>query len=157
MGTKRSFGDVDRIIFALARRLRAKRLAKMSGGWASNSDVNRTILNVTIETFVEEGVLKWLQKKLRGAGYEVTAPEPEDWGWYVYVKGPEISYLVGASSDVDQPDPREWTVQIHRERSLMDKLMGRNKLAGTDQLTKHIERFFRESVGVQNVQVDRSA
>jgi hypothetical protein len=39
----------------------------------------------------------------------------------------------------------------------MEKLMGRNKLAGTDHLTTHIERFFRENVGVQNVQVDRSA
>ena len=123
---------------------------------SSQFDVSKKTQN-PINPIAGEGVLKWLKDRLRGAGYEVTAPAPEDWGWYVYVKGPEISYLVGASSDVNQPDPREWTVQIHRERSLMDKLMGRNKLAGTDQLTTHIERFFCESVGVQNVQVDRSA
>ena len=123
---------------------------------SSQFDVSTETPN-PISPIAGEGVLKWLREKLSGAGYEVTAPEPEDWGWYVYVKGKKISYLVGASSDVDQPDAREWTIQIHRERSLMEKLMGRNKLAGTDHLTTHIERFFRENVGVQNVQVDRSA
>jgi len=123
---------------------------------SSQFDVSAETPN-PINPIAGEGVLKWLREKLSGVGYEVTAPEPEDWGWYVYVKGQEISYLVGASSEVDQPDPREWTIQIHRERSLMEKLMSRNKLAGTDQLTTHIERFFRESVGVPNVQVDRNA
>jgi hypothetical protein len=76
---------------------------------SSQFDVSAETPN-PINPIAGEGVLKWLQEKLRGLGYEVTAPAPEDWGWYVYVKGQEISYLVGASSDVDQLDPREWTV-----------------------------------------------
>jgi hypothetical protein len=110
-----------------------------------------------INPIAGQGVLEWLRDRLRSVGYEVTAPEPEDWGWYVHVEGPESSYLVGASADADQPEPREWTIQIHRQRSMMDKLMGRNKLADTEPLTAHIERFVRESAGAQSVQVDRNA
>jgi len=110
-----------------------------------------------INSIAGEGVLNWLREKLRSAGYDVTAPEPEDWGWYVYVKDRESSYLVGASSDVDQSAPREWTIQIHRERSLKDKLFGRNKLADDDAVSARIEAFVRESSEAQNVHVDKSA
>jgi len=110
-----------------------------------------------INSIAGEGVLNWLCENLRSAGYDVTAPEPEDWGWYVYVKDRESSYLVGASSDVDQSAPREWTIQIHRERSLKDKLFGRNKLADDDAVSARIEAFVRESSEAQNVHVDKSA
>jgi hypothetical protein len=110
-----------------------------------------------INPIAGEGVLNWLREKLRSAGYVVTAPGPEDWGWYIYVKDQESSYLVGASSDVDQAGSREWTIQIHRERSLKDKLFGRNTLADNDAVSARIEAFIRESSGAQNVHVDKSA
>ena len=74
-----------------------------------------------------------------------------------YVKDQESSYLVGASSDVDQAGPREWTIQIHRERSLKDKLFGRSRLADNDAVSARIEAFVRESSGAQNVYVERGA
>ena len=119
-------------------------------------DVSAEIPN-PINPIAGEGVLKWLRERLINLHYAVTVPEPEDWGWYVYVKGQGGAYLLGASSDVDQPLPREWTLQIHRQRSLADKLLGRNKLAENDDLTAHIEGIIRESGGAQDVQVDRNA
>lgn len=110
-----------------------------------------------INPIAGEGILNWLREQLRSVGYEVTAPEPEDWGWYIYVRDRGNSYLVGASSDLDQPAPREWTMQIHRERSLTDKLFGRNKLADDDTVSACIEAFIRESIGARDVQVDRRA
>jgi len=107
-----------------------------------------------INQIAGESVLNWLREKLRSVGYEVTAPEPEDWGWYVYVKGRGSSYLVGASSDLDQTSSREWTIQIHRERSLTDRLFGRNRLLEDDALSAHIEAFIRDRA--QDVQVERS-
>lgn len=123
---------------------------------SSQFDVSAETPN-PINPIAGEGVLKWLREELRGAGYEVTVPEPEDWGWYVYVKQLGISYLVGASSDVDQPDPREWAIQIHRERSFTDKLLRRNKLVDDDELSVRIETFIRESGGARDVQVDKNA
>ena len=110
-----------------------------------------------INPIAGESVLQWLREGLRSAGYEVTVPQPEDWGWYVYVNGPSGSYLVGASSDLDQAIPREWIIQIHRQRSLTDKLLGRHKLTEDDALSSSIEVMIRENDGIQNVEVDRSA
>lgn len=110
-----------------------------------------------INPIAGESVLKWLCEQLASNGYDITTPEPEDWGWYIYVKDKEVSYLVGASSDVDQPIPREWTIQIHKQRSLTDKLMGRNKLASEDPLSACIEKIIRERVGVKDVRVNKSA
>lgn len=39
-----------------------------------------------------EAVLKWLRGSLTLRGYEMTEPEPEDWGWYVDVHGPGGPY-----------------------------------------------------------------
>lgn len=109
-----------------------------------------------INPIAGKNVLSWLGEQLRAAGLEVTVPEPEDWGWYIHVKDREGSYLVGASSDLDQPMPREWAVQIHRERSLTDRLLGRNKLADDDVVSARIETFIREGGGAQDVQIDKS-
>jgi hypothetical protein len=123
---------------------------------SSQFDVSAETAN-PINPIAGEGLLKWLRERLVSFHYEVTMPEPEDWGWYVYVNGRDGAYLLGASSDVDQPLPREWTIQIHRERSLADKLLGRNKLAENDALTTHIESIIRESGGAQDVHVERNA
>jgi hypothetical protein len=110
-----------------------------------------------INPIAGESVLKWLRERLLGDGYEITEPEPEDWGWFIYVKKHEMTYLIGASSDVDESDPREWIIQIHRQRSLKDKLLGQNKLVESDALSSRIERIVRESPGFQYVQVDKGA
>jgi hypothetical protein len=123
---------------------------------SSQFDVSRETPN-PINPIAGQGILNWLRDKLISAGYEVTTPEPEDWGWYVHVNGRDGAYLVGASSDVDQPAPREWVIQIHRERSLKDKLLGRNKLAGDDALTARIETIVRDGGSAQDVQVDKGA
>src|SRR5688500_11183553 len=92
-----------------------------------------------INPIAGESVLKWLRERLLGDGYEITEPEPEDWGWFIYVNRGEVTYLIGASSDVDESDPREWIIQIHRQRSLKDKLLGQNKLVEGDALSLRIE------------------
>ena len=46
-----------------------------------------------------ESVLRWLREKLDALGYETNEPAPEDWGWYVDVKGAGASYFVGASGE----------------------------------------------------------
>jgi hypothetical protein len=108
-----------------------------------------------INPIAGESLLGWLRGKLIARGYEVTAPEPEDWGWYVDLRSGEKSYLVGASCDLDQAEPRDWIVQVRLERSLTDKLFGRNKMADNDAVSAHIEALIRESGGALEVEVDR--
>ena len=80
----------------------------------------------------------------------------EDWGWYMDVAGNDGSYLVGASADADASTPDvEWVVQVHRHRSMSDKLFGRNKMAPDDPLAALIERIVRGDSQISDVSVER--
>jgi hypothetical protein len=74
----------------------------------------------------------------------VTEPDTEDWGWYIDVQGEGVSYLVGASADAESLTPDvEWVIQLHKHRSLKDKLLGQNKIAADDPLVVLIEGLVR--------------
>ena len=104
-----------------------------------------------------QSVLLWLRDELMKAEYRVTEPDTEDWGWYIDVKGESGSYLVGASAEADAPPPLEWIVQVHKHRTLRDKLVGRNKMAANDPLSMLIERLIRADARLEQVEVTRDA
>lgn len=95
-----------------------------------------------INPIAGEALLHWLREGLAAAGYTVTAPEPEDWGWYLEAQGPSGSYLVGASGEPSAPEVEiEWVIQVHKHRRLSEKLLGRNKLLPDDALTAVVHRL----------------
>lgn len=106
-----------------------------------------------------QSVLRWLGAELaKKARYTATEPDSEDWGWYIDVTGENASYLVGASADADGSTPDvEWVIQVHRHRSLTDKLLGRNKLAIDDPLVALIESIVRTDPQISEVSVDRES
>ena len=111
-----------------------------------------------INPIAGQSVLKWLRVELAKAHYTTTEPDTEDWGWYMDVTGTDASYLVGASADADDSTPEvEWVVQVHRHRSMSDKLFGRNKMAPDDPLAALIERVVRADPEISEVSVDREA
>src|SRR5688572_8471799 len=112
-----------------------------------------------INPIAGESVLRWIREPLGRSGYEATEPQPEDWGWYIGVTGHGGSYLVGASGEPgDVPAPVDWTLQVHKHRSLKEKLTGTNKLAADDPLSALIERLIRQDADAGGVvEVDREA
>jgi len=109
-----------------------------------------------INPIAGQSVLKWLRAELAKADYTATEPDTEDWGWYMDVAGNDGSYLVGASADADASTPDvEWVVQVHRHRSMSDKLFGRNKMAPDDPLAALIERIVRGDSQISDVSVKR--
>ena len=103
-----------------------------------------------------QGVLRWLRAELATYHYTATEPDTEDWGWYIDVTGNNGSYLVGASADADGSTPDvEWVIQVHKHRSMKDKLLGRNTLAVDDSLAALIERIVRAEPQISNVSVER--
>jgi hypothetical protein len=97
-----------------------------------------------INPIAGQGVLNWIRQHLAGTGFTATEPRTEDWGWYIDVEGNGASYLVGASGEPDRAPPDvDWTIQLHRKRSAMDKLTGKNKLSGDDPLFALLERLAR--------------
>lgn len=86
------------------------------------------------------------------------APRTEDWGWYIRVNGHGASYLVGASGQPEGPAPdMDWTVQIHKNRSLVERITGRNKMTSADRLSAVLEKAMRSQPDFGDVEVDRSA
>jgi hypothetical protein len=111
-----------------------------------------------INPIAGQSVLRWFREELLKAQYRVTEPDTEDWGWYIDVEGADASYLVGASADAADPTPTvEWTVQVHKNRSIRDKVLGRNKMAADDPLFALIERLVRGDSRIEQVSVTRDA
>jgi len=103
-----------------------------------------------------QSVLRWLRAELGKAQYVATEPDTEDWGWYIDVTGNDGSYLVGASADAHGSTPEvEWVIQVHKHRSMKDKLLGRNTMAMDDALVALIERIVRGDSQISEVSVDR--
>ncbi len=117
-------------------------------------DVSKETPN-PINPIAGESVLNWLRTALAGADYRSTVPGTEDWGWYMDVEGRGGAYLVGASAEADGATTDvEWVVQVHRARSLKDKLLGRNKLSEGDPLCSQIERIVRADTQIELLSVD---
>ena len=121
--------------------------------------------------FAGESVLSWLRQELANHQYESTMPDMEDWGWYIDVKGGGNSYMVGASAEVEYKDEADsapsydvsptamldWTLQIQKNRSFVEKLLGKNSMAADDALSSLIERVIRADSRLLEVSVERDA
>ncbi len=118
-------------------------------------DVSRETPN-PINPIAGKALLAWLRMDIVGAGYEATEPDAEDWGWYIRVKSADGAYLVGASGENDgSAAETDWVVQIHKQRKLMEKIAGRNKMTADDPLSALIERCIRDDAGSKDIHVDR--
>ena len=134
---------------------RAPAMAQVISFTTSRFDVAAETPNPT-NPIAGQSVLLWLKAELSRQNYRVTEPDTEDWGWYMDVQGDGGAYLVGASADAEtQSAPVEWTVQVHRHRSITDKLLGRNKMAMDDPLFALIERLVRADSRMQQISVSR--
>ncbi len=105
-----------------------------------------------INPIAGESVLAWLRTALIAAHYQVTEAAPEDFGWLVEVRGGGASYMVVASGDAQVTDAEiAWTIQVRKNRSLSDKLLGKNQLTVDDPLLGVVERTLRVADGIRNI------
>lgn len=118
-------------------------------------DISREMPN-PINPIAGQSVLQWFREELTKAGYAVTEPATEDWGWYIEAEAGAGSYLIGASADpANATSSVEWVVQVHKTRSIKDKLLGRNKMAPDDPLVAFLEKLVRSDAQIADVTVTR--
>lgn len=109
-----------------------------------------------INPIAGQSVLNWLRIELDRGQYVAADPAAEDWGWCIDVRSREASYMVGASADVDDSVSEvDWILQVHKHRSLKEKLLGRNKMAADDPLVTFIEALVRADPQFLDVTIDR--
>jgi hypothetical protein len=131
-------------------------------------DVTRETPNES-NAFAGQSVLSWLRDELIRHRYECTAPDMEDWGWYIHVNGRDGTYMIGASAEVGYKENDgetlsydvaadavlDWTLQIHKQRSVLEKLLGKNKMTSDDGLCALVENIVRSDSRLNEVAVER--
>lgn len=102
-----------------------------------------------------ESLLIWLKDQLSG-GYDISSPDAEDWGWYSYVNCDGRQYILGASSyfeEVDDPKAElEWILQIDKQRSFKEKLLGREKMTKSDPCLQLLKIKLESEVGINSIE-----
>lgn len=96
-----------------------------------------------------ERLLAFVADATRSLGWEVTPPAPEDWGWYVDVSRGSDAYMVGASGEAEDGETEiDWTIQIHKRRTIVDRLTRRNRFEDGDALVTAIESALLAGGGI---------
>src|SRR5438270_5932917 len=85
-----------------------------------------------------ESLLLWLRDQAHPA-VVISEPRPEDWGWFSFVEWIGRKYMLGSSASDEENGEREWILQIEKQRSLGEKLLGRAKMDKEDACA----RYFR--------------
>ena len=101
-----------------------------------------------------QSVLLWLREQLVGTTYTATEPDTEDWGWYIDVSGNGVSYMIGASGEPNQSSGLvDWILQVHKHRTLRQKLTGNNKLERNDELVELLTDVIRGDSTMRDISI----
>ena len=99
-----------------------------------------------------ESLLVWLRERTQ-ARTQLTEPAAEDWGWYSYADWNGRQYLVGASASDDEDD-REWILQIDKQRTVKEKLLGREAMTADDECARFFQTLLEAEEAFKGVSVD---
>ena len=97
-------------------------------------------------------LLLWLRDHARPQ-VEVGEPDAEDWGWYAFVDWHGRTYLLGASASEDDGG-REWVLQIDKQRSMKEKLLGRAAMTPDDPCAAYFQALLEAEPAFRDVSVD---
>ena len=107
-----------------------------------------------INPIAGESLLSWLREQVKPE-VEMSPPEPEDWGWYSFVSWQGRQYLIGSSaSEEDEGGKREWILQIDKQRSMREKLLGREKMTRDDECASYFQRLLEQEATFRAVEAD---
>jgi hypothetical protein len=100
-----------------------------------------------------ESLLLWLRERAAPA-VALSEPDAEDWGWYASVDWGGRAYLLGASASEDDAGQWEWVLQIEKQRSLFERILGRAKMAEDDPCAGYFQRLLESEPACKEVSVD---
>ncbi|MCP3928884.1 MAG: hypothetical protein GY705_07270, partial [Bacteroidetes bacterium] len=88
-----------------------------------------------------------------------TVVDEEDWGWYSYATLNGQKYLLGyiAIPGNKNDNFSEIIIQIHKERKLMDKLLGKNKMLNDDPFSKVVSSIIQNTKEFKNIHENAEA
>ena len=105
-----------------------------------------------INPIAGESLLVWLREQAKPRA-QLTDPDTEDWGWYSFVDWNGRQYLLGVSASDDEGE-REWVLQIEKQRSMKEKLLGRATMTADDECATFIQGLLEREPAFKAVSVD---
>ena len=100
-----------------------------------------------------ESLLLWLREQVK-PHIELTEPDAEDWGWCSFVDWKGRQYLLGSSASEEDSGQREWILQIDKQRSVKEKVMGGEKMGADDDCAQFFQQLLEDEPGFTSVSVD---
>ena len=99
---------------------------------------------------------RWLSGELKSRGIDASEVWAEDHGWDFSIMHAGAKYLCACSREDGEGGPAEAHVTLHKSRSVMDKMMGRNKLDPADAAIAAIRSALTASADVNGLEEDTS-
>ncbi|MBE3818624.1 hypothetical protein HJ176_07690 [Vibrio parahaemolyticus] len=122
-----------------------------------------SMFNVTTENknpinpIYGESLLKWLRQEV-GSEFAISEPEVEDWGWCCYIFWGNRQYMLGASTYYEEGDDptieQEWIFQIAKHRTLMEKLLRKEKISSQDECVLFFKSKFEAEPRINSIVIE---
>jgi hypothetical protein len=126
-------------------------------GYTDRFNLSRVGADFINDACFGEDLSHWLVPALAAHGVEADVVCMEDFGWTNSASHAGASYLVCVSGngagDASRPDYGQWHVMIERDRTLMQKILGRNRLSATDPVVQKVAQILRDG-GFASVAVE---
>jgi hypothetical protein len=127
-------------------------------------ETNRFNLSEVKDHFINpccfgEDLAAWLRGKLLEKGLEVTAPDQEDWGWYIEADYEGCRYFIGVGGNADEAegnkDQGEWRIMMETHRPVWKKLFGKDEVSEPDKFVNVIRGILDSEPDFKNVHFEQ--
>jgi hypothetical protein len=102
-------------------------------------------------------LLNWLKDQIAEKA-EIESPDAEDWGWYSFIEWEDRVYMLGASvfyeKGDDPKDNLEWVFQVDKQRTIKEKILGREKMRIDDSCLLYFKSIFESDPEFKKVAVE---
>jgi hypothetical protein len=103
-----------------------------------------------INPIAGQSLLLWLREAALPR-IDVTEPEPEDWGWYSFATWDGRTYMLGSSASEEQNGEHEWVLQVVKQRTLVEKVLGRDRMQKDDGLASFVLQLLQQEPAFRGV------
>ncbi|WP_260303037.1 hypothetical protein [Xanthomonas sp. 3307] len=99
-------------------------------------------------------LLDWLRVRV-GHAMVLSEPDPEDWGWASEAECQGRSYLVGAYAEEEVDGNHTWMLQIEKQRSFWERILGRHAMRDDDPCFAQLHALIAAEPRFTEVVVER--
>ena len=98
-------------------------------------------------------LLMWLKDRLSGQ-FQLEDPDRKDVGWFTTIEWQGRTYQLCASAMEAATEGYEWVFQVAKERSLHEKLSGREQMTQHDECLQFFKTLFESDPEFKSIAIE---